>query len=103
MAELLQRCSSRELSEWYAFYQLEPFGFRAGLLGPAITSTVVANANRRKGARALAPDDFIPPEPRSELEERARSDGFFDQLKRHLKGMSGRNGNDRRSARKTSA
>lgn len=59
VGDLLDRISSRELTEWMIFYQLEPFGSEAGYLGHAITSATIANANRGKG-RALQPKDFMP-------------------------------------------
>lgn len=60
MAELLERISSREIMEWIAFSQLEPFGSEANFLGHAITSTVIANVNRAKGQKAYEPEDFMP-------------------------------------------
>jgi len=58
--ELLGRISSRELSEWMAFSQLEPFGAEIGFIGHAITSSVVANVNREKGKKAYEASDFMP-------------------------------------------
>ena len=65
--ELLQRIGSDEITEWMAFYQLEPFGdMRADLRSGVIASTF-ANANRTKHARPFTPEDFMPfidrPEP----------------------------------------
>ena len=60
VAELLKRISSRELSEWMAFGQLEPFGAEAGYIGHAITSKTIADVNRPKGAQAYKISDFIP-------------------------------------------
>lgn len=58
--EMLRRMSSRELSEWMAFYRLEPFGTEVDLLGSAITSATVYNVNRGKKNKAREPKDFIP-------------------------------------------
>lgn len=44
VAELLDRISSAELTEWIAYSTLEPFGAEADYLGHAITSATVANA-----------------------------------------------------------
>lgn len=58
--ELLSRIGSDELTEWMAFYQLEPFGdMRADLRSGVIASTI-ANANRAKHAQAFTPEDFMP-------------------------------------------
>lgn len=60
MAELLERVSSRELSEWQCYFELEgPVGeqradWRAGML-----ASVIANVNRDPDKR---PDPFIPAE-----------------------------------------
>lgn len=43
-----------------AFYKLEPFGADAEYLGHAITASTVYNMNRKKGAKALKPVDFMP-------------------------------------------
>lgn len=60
MRELLSRIGSDELTEWMAFYQLEPFGdMRADLRSGVIASTI-ANANRAKHAQAFTPEDFMP-------------------------------------------
>ncbi len=60
--ELLNRISSRELTEWMAFYQLEPWGtetedWRAGLI-----SSTIANANRdqKRRRKPYEPQDFMP-------------------------------------------
>ena len=48
------------MSEWQAFAQLEPFGTETQYLGHAITSSVVANANRGKNQKPFKVDDFMP-------------------------------------------
>jgi len=58
--ELLGRISSREITEWMAFSQLEPFGAEAGYVGHAITASTVANVNRAKSQRAYEVSDFMP-------------------------------------------
>jgi len=52
--------SSKELTEWIAFANLEPFGAEADYLGHAITASTVANVNRPKKKKAYKPDDFMP-------------------------------------------
>lgn len=59
---MLQGMTSRQLSEWMAFYRLEPFGFEAEMYGHAITSSVVANVNKKRGRKAFTPLDFMPKE-----------------------------------------
>lgn len=58
--EMLRRMDSAELTEWMAFYQVEPFGWDAHAVGHAITAATVANANRGKGKKPARVEDFIP-------------------------------------------
>ncbi|MFZ2738093.1 MAG: DUF4035 domain-containing protein [Burkholderiaceae bacterium] len=58
--ELLARIGSDELTEWMAFYQLEPFGdFRADVRAGIVASTF-ANANRARDTKPFTPEDFMP-------------------------------------------
>jgi len=59
-AEMLSRMSSTELTEWIAFYNLEPFGSDAQYLGHAITASTIANVNTPKGKKQYKPSDFMP-------------------------------------------
>lgn len=61
--EMLNRMSSRELTEWSCYYSLEPFGewpqwYRAGL----ITSTLlmIQRAKNKNRGKKYRPEDFIP-------------------------------------------
>jgi hypothetical protein len=60
VAELLSRISSKELMEWMAFEQLEPFGYEQEMLGHAITATTIANVNRGKDQKPYKIEDFLP-------------------------------------------
>ena len=60
VAELLDRISSREIAEWMAFSQLEPFGSEAGYIGHAITAVTIANTHLGKGQKAKDVEDFMP-------------------------------------------
>ncbi len=58
--ELLANVGSDELTEWMAFYQLEPFGdFRADFRSGMVAATF-ANAHRAKDAKPFTPEDFMP-------------------------------------------
>ena len=58
--ELLARMGSDELTEWMAFYQLEPFGdFRADYRSGVIASTF-ANAHRAQNTSPFRVEDFMP-------------------------------------------
>lgn len=60
VAELQVRISSRELTEWMAFYELEPFGSDAEYYKHGITASAVYNVHLKKGAKQISPGDFIP-------------------------------------------
>lgn len=61
MGELLDTISSRELTEWQAYAQLEPFGEERADLRSATNTMVLANANRdpKKQARPYTIEDFM--------------------------------------------
>ncbi len=63
---------ARELDDWMAFAQIEPFGEARADLRMGILASVIANANRAKGGKTFEPSDFIPvfdAEPEPELTE----------------------------------
>ena len=93
MAWGLARISSRELSEWMAYYSLEPFGAVRGDLQAAIVASTVANS---AGANTK-PADFIPDfEPAAEPEEPAwiQQLAFIQALNTALGGRDLRKGRD---------
>jgi hypothetical protein len=79
VAELEERMSLREFTDWQAFNRLEPFlPERVDLAGALVTS-MLANINRPKGRRAFSVDDFMlvartleagkpPPTPQQEAD-----------------------------------
>lgn len=63
--ELLGRISARELSEWMAYAQVEPFGEKRADLRAGIVASTMANIHRGK-RQAFKPDDFMPEFERTE-------------------------------------
>ena len=60
VGELLNRISSRELSEWMAYYMLEPFGAERDNLHAGLVAAMVHNVNRDpKRGKAADPKDFM--------------------------------------------
>jgi hypothetical protein len=55
--ELLQRIDATELTEWRAYYQLEPFGQDRADYPASIVAHTVAVCN---GAKDSNPSDFMP-------------------------------------------
>ena len=72
--ELLTRISSKELSEWIAYYAMEPWGVETEDLRTGIIASTIANVNRdpKKQKKPFKPQDFMPkwekPQPK-ELKE----------------------------------
>ena len=60
VGELLSRISSRELTEWQAYYSLDPFGEDRADLRAGIIAATTANMLRAKGAKGYKPQDFMP-------------------------------------------
>mgnify|MGYP003139586721 CR=1 FL=1 len=58
--ELLARIDSRELSEWMAYYELNPFGSVRDDLQAGIVASTIANVNRGKNDKSFTPSDFMP-------------------------------------------
>ena len=60
VGELLDRISSRELSEWMAYYMLEPFGAERDNLHAGLVAAMVHNVNRDpKRGKPADPKDFM--------------------------------------------
>ena len=65
--------TSAQLSEWMAFYRLEPWGEERADLRAGIVASTIANSNRGKGQKPFKVADFLPSfEPESEEEAAAR-------------------------------
>lgn len=60
--ELLARVSSRELSEWIAYSNLEPWGEKRADLRAGIVASTVANTarDRKKRGKPFSPAEFMP-------------------------------------------
>ena len=51
--------TSAEFVEWFAFYELDPFGPWRDNLHAAQVASLLYNANRRKNSKALGAADFM--------------------------------------------
>jgi hypothetical protein len=60
VAQLLRSIDSRELTEWFEYYRLEPFGEGRADLRAGIVASTTANVWRGKGSRPFLPKDFMP-------------------------------------------
>lgn len=84
-SELLSRISSAEITEWMAYYDLEPFGEKRADLRSAIVSKVIADANSEKN-KSFDVDDFMP-----QFREERQSVAEQENLVRNLQKMFGGN------------
>lgn len=81
--ELLSRVSSRELTEWGLYYELEPFGeWRADLRMGIQTAAQVNSVPRNKKERhkAWKPEDFMPDFER-DARKGPNQDVLFEKVK----------------------
>lgn len=84
MGELLASSTSRELAEWRAYEQLEPFGPRREDIRAGTVAAMVYNMNRNKDAPVLEAGDFLCPDP---VEAQARQTAKLNnQIKAALGG-----------------
>jgi hypothetical protein len=61
VAELQAAMSSREFTEWQAYFALEPFGEERADIRAALVASVIANVNRnpKKRSSPFAVKDFM--------------------------------------------
>ena len=76
--ELLARISSRELTEWMAYYALEPFGEVQDEYRAALVASMVANTARdeKKHSEAFQAKEFMRACYTDGLEEKVEVDLF---------------------------
>ena len=62
IAELQERVSSRDFAEYWAAFQLDPWGAEREDLRAGIVASTIANANRdpKKRPRPFTPEQFMP-------------------------------------------
>jgi len=59
VGELLTRMSGQELTEWEAYYRLEPWGEERADLRSGVVAALISNAFRGKGGKVQKPQDFM--------------------------------------------
>jgi hypothetical protein len=59
VAELLETISSEELTEWAAYYQIDPFGSHRADIQAGVVASTMANIHAKRG-HSFTPADFIP-------------------------------------------
>lgn len=84
---MLARMDSRELAEWMAYHNVEPFGYERDDLSRGIIASVIANANRdaKRRPRPYRPSEFMPfsepaPEPEQSPEKQMKTAELMQKL-----------------------
>lgn len=81
--------SAREYDDWWRYYREEPFGVNRDNMHAGIIASAVINSsgNRRRGSKALTPDDFML-RTREEQRDRdtAESLAFLSAIAKPAKG-----------------
>ena len=73
--ELYSRLTSQEITDWFAFYSLDPWGGQRGDIQAAIIASTIANVNRSKDSKPMTPADFMP-----RFGEKPKKQTWQDQL-----------------------
>jgi len=54
------KIDSAEFTEWCAFSNIKPFYIDSTEYMLAVIASILVNVHRKKGARAVKPEDFMP-------------------------------------------
>ena len=79
VSEIEQDMPSSELTEWLAYYRLEPFGQERDNWHSATLASILVNTNRRKNTPAVPPSEFMYKDRRGRAED--ETVGFLAGLK----------------------
>jgi len=79
VGDLLHRMSSRELTEWMAYYALEPFGEERGDMRAGIVASTLYNVHRGPKSKAASPEDFMPKFGQADAEGEDEDDEVREQ------------------------
>ena len=88
LKQLYREIDSAELTEWQAYYNLEPWGEQKSDVRTGIIASTIANVNRGKNTKSFSYEDFIL-KSKLELEHEARQKKkqSSKQLSKTLMGM----------------
>ena len=76
---MLRELTAEQLSEWAAFYDLEPWGFHEENRRVGVIASTVANMAGKRLKREVSPADFMPrraPKPADVVEQAKAIFGF---------------------------
>lgn len=81
VAELLARISSLELSEWMAFYSIEPFGTERDNLHAGVVASATVNLWRDSDDEPARPQDFLLQFGAQDDTDPAASEDLYDMMR----------------------
>jgi len=85
---MLKELSSAQIAEWIAYYNVEPFGFTTDWLRTGVVAAMIANVNRKKGAKPAMPEDFVPTNRKARKRQTiAEQRGVLQQIVRWAKSV----------------
>ena len=87
MRQVLRDIDSRELSEWLAFYSLEPFGEERADLRSAQICAVNANLHGGKRSKKYKIADFMPFHQPEKITDPAEQERHLEALTRSMGGV----------------
>ena len=94
MKQLYLETDSAELSEWEAYYNLEPWGESKEDIRTGIIASTIVNVNTGKNAKTFTYNDFIlKSKLEAEHEARHKQKQSSKQIASTLVGIGKRNGN----------
>lgn len=88
VGELLARTSGQELTEWEAYYRLEPWGEERADLRSGVLASLICNALRGKGGKTRKPQDFML---RFGMDAEADPGMLWEKIKATFKAVDGIN------------
>lgn len=88
VGELERSMTTRELTDWMAYYQLEPWCDDRRDMQIAVVAATIANANRGKNQRSYRPEDFLVVRP-ADRQDRPRGAGMIAAAKMWVAMMGG--------------
>ena len=85
LERLGREMSSYELTQWIAYFKVEPFGHVRGDIQAGVIASVIANSSPGRGKRTYRPSDFMPDFGVAEVSEEdreAKAKSMFRYYKR---------------------
>ena len=88
----MKEIDSQDITEYKAYYQIEPFGVEQDYIQSGIISSVIANVNKGKGSSPFKPSDFVPSSFKAKISKKQKTEDIkfiFEQMatKKSKKGL----------------